>query len=197
MLCCGAPLAYLVSMMLSPLGFEGVALQLLFPHLSWLGHLAVRATPPLVLLGGRPWVHLHPLPVMLGGRAERRSYQHSRLACYTRTTGPASARTGRRPRMIQSGAPGRLLSLDDPVRGLLLLDPPRRIQPGGSGLFSPDDALLVLWPLLLLLPRMILSWALNGLVTVSLHLHGLLVLAVSRLQPWSRPLGCCSASPRP
>ena len=54
---------------------------------------------------------------MLGGRAERHSYQHSCLACYTRITGPASARTGRQPRMIKSGAPGRLLSLDDPVRG--------------------------------------------------------------------------------
>ena len=30
---------------------------------------------------------------------------------------PALARTGCPPRMIQSGAPGRLLSLDDPVRG--------------------------------------------------------------------------------
>ena len=32
-------------------------------------------------------------------------------------SGPALARTGRQPRMIQSGAPGRLLSLDHPVRG--------------------------------------------------------------------------------
>ena len=31
--------------------------------------------------------------------------------------GPALARTGGQPRMIQSGAPGRHLSLDDPVRG--------------------------------------------------------------------------------
>ena len=56
---------------------------------------------------------------MFGGRAERRSYQHSRLPCYTRITWPASAtaRTRRQPPMIQSGAPGRLLSLDDPVWG--------------------------------------------------------------------------------
>ena len=32
-------------------------------------------------------------------------------------SGPALARTGRQPRMIQTGAPGRLLSLDDPFRG--------------------------------------------------------------------------------
>ena len=31
--------------------------------------------------------------------------------------GPALARTGGPPRMIQSGEPGRLLYLDDPVRG--------------------------------------------------------------------------------
>ena len=31
--------------------------------------------------------------------------------------GPALAWTGRQPRMIQSGAPGYILSLDDPVRG--------------------------------------------------------------------------------
>ena len=58
---------------------------------------------------------------MLGGCAERRSYQHSRLACYTRITGGALC-AGRSPtRMIQSGAPGHLLSLDDPIRGAAAL----------------------------------------------------------------------------
>ena len=60
---------------------------------------------------------------MVGVR--RRSYQHSRLACYTRITGPVSAQhvgpgtcaSGRQPRMIQSGAPCLLLSLDDPIQG--------------------------------------------------------------------------------
>ena len=63
---------------------------------------------------------------MQGERAERLSYQHSRLACYTQITGPASVRpvgpgtcaSGRQPRMIQSGAPCLLLSLDDPVPAL-------------------------------------------------------------------------------
>ena len=32
-------------------------------------------------------------------------------------SGPVLARTGRQPQMIQSGAPGRRLLLDDPVRG--------------------------------------------------------------------------------
>ena len=36
------------------------------------------------------------------------------LSCLS---GPALAWIGGQPRMIQSGAPGRLLSLDDPVRG--------------------------------------------------------------------------------
>ena len=57
--------------------------------------------------------------------------------------------------MIQSGG-----------RRLLLLDPPRMIQTRASGLISTDDALVVLWPLLLVLPRMIESWALHGLVTL-------------------------------
>ena len=66
---------------------------------------------------------------MLGGRAESRSYQHSRLACYTRITGPASARTGRGPRMIQSGAPGASWPwmIQSGGRRLLLLDPPRML----------------------------------------------------------------------
>ena len=50
------------------------------------------------------------------------------------------------PWMIQSGG-----------RRLLLLDPPRMIQSGASGLSLPDDALVVLRPLLLVLPRMIES----------------------------------------
>ena len=66
-------------------------------------------------------------------------------------------------------------------RRLLLLDLPQLFQPGASGLISADDALVVLWPLLLLLPRILQSWAHHGLVTASLHHHRLLVLAVSLL----------------
>ena len=49
---------------------------------------------------------------MLDGRAERRNYQHSRLACYTQITGPASAR----PVGPSSGA-DRMPAPDDLVRG--------------------------------------------------------------------------------
>ena len=98
-------------------------------------------------------------------------------------SGRALAPTGRQTRMIQSGAKAASCPWMIQSRGrrFLLLDLPRMIQPGASGLNSPDDALVVLWPLLLVLPRMIQSWALHGLVTASLHHHGLLVLAVSLL----------------
>ena len=79
--------------------------------------------------------------------------------------------------MIQSGAPGGHLTLDDPVRGtaapLLLLVLLRMIQSGVSGHISPVNALVVLWPFLLLFPRMIQCRALHGLVSASLHYHGL------------------------
>ena len=98
-------------------------------------------------------------------------------------SGPAAARTGVQSRMIQSGAPGRHLSSDDPVWGrrLLLLDPPRMIQSGVSGIISPDDALVVLWLLLLVLPRIFQSRALHGLVTAVLHHQRLLLFAASLL----------------
>ena len=62
---------------------------------------------------------------MHGWGADRRSCQHSRLACYTRIrglplrglSGPALARTGGQAWMIQSEASGRNLFLDDPVWG--------------------------------------------------------------------------------
>ena len=47
------------------------------------------------------------------------------------------------------------------------------IQSGASGLIPPVDAPVVLWRLLLVLPRMIQSRALHGLLTALLHLHGL------------------------
>ena len=60
---------------------------------------------------------------MVGVR--RRSYQYSRLACYTRITGPVSLQpvgpgscaSGWQPGMIQSGVPCLPLCLDNPVRG--------------------------------------------------------------------------------
>ena len=79
---------------------------------------------------------------MVGG-PNRGSYQHSRLACYTRITGPASARPVRPGTCVD----WRLVP-DDPIRGarpplaprcssswgrrLLLLLPPRMILSGAS-----------------------------------------------------------------
>ena len=60
---------------------------------------------------------------MHGGGAERRSTNvwpaipGLRGPPLRGLLGPALARTGRQPRMIQSGPPGRLMSLDDPVQG--------------------------------------------------------------------------------
>ena len=96
-------------------------------------------------------------------------------------SGPAFARTGCQPRIIQRQAASCPWMIQSGGRRLLLLDPLRMIQPGESGLISPDDDLVVVWPLLLVLPRMIQSRALHGLVTASLHHHGLLILAVSLL----------------
>ena len=52
---------------------------------------------------------------MHGGGAETHSYQHSRLACYTRITGPASVRP-----VGPSTCADRRSALDDPVRGAWL-----------------------------------------------------------------------------
>ena len=49
---------------------------------------------------------------MLGERAERRSYKHPRLACYTKITGPASARP-----VGPSSCADRRSAPDDPGRG--------------------------------------------------------------------------------
>ena len=131
---------------------------------------------------------------MHGGGAERRSYQHSRLACYTRSRARLSAACqalllyrqaaspglscpGRQaatcPWMIQSGG-----------RRLLLLVPLRMIQSGVSFFFSPVFARVVLRPFLLALPRMIQSWALLGLVSTSLHYLGLVRVFASLHHHW-------------
>ena len=86
-------------------------------------------------------------------------------------------------RRIQSWASGRHLSVDDPVLGAAAptacsaLDDPVR---GGLSR-ATDDAVVLFWPLLLVLPRMIQSGALHGVVTASLHQHGLLVFAAALL----------------
>ena len=146
---------------------------------------------------------------MHGGGAERRSYQHSRLACYTpsrarlsaacqaallygQAASPGFSCPGRQaatcPWMIQSGG-----------RRLLLLLRLRMIQSGASILFSPVFARVVLRPFLLALPRMIQSWALLGLVSSSLHYHGLVRVFASLhhhqhlllLQRMIQSVGCC------
>ena len=90
-------------------------------------------------------------------------------------SGPASVRTGGRLRMIWSRrqaatCPGMIQSGG---RRLLLLVPLRMIQSGLSGLFSLVNALVVLWPFLVVFPGNIQSTALHGLVSPSLHYHGL------------------------
>ena len=62
-------------------------------------------------------------------------------------------------------------------RRLLPLGPPRMIQRGMSELISPDVAVVVFWLLLLLLPWLIQSRALHGLLTPSLHQHGLVLVS--------------------
>ena len=104
-------------------------------------------------------------------------------------SGPALARTGGQPRMIQSGAPGRHLSLDYPVQraAATAACSLRMIQSGVSGHVSPVNALVVLWPFLLIIPTVIQSRAIHGLVSASLHYHSLdhhhgpLLLAASLL----------------
>ena len=64
-------------------------------------------------------------------------------------------------------------------RQLLLLVPPRMIQSGASGLISLGVAVLRLGVLFLVLPQLPQSRALQGLVTASLHHHGLLQFSTS------------------
>ena len=105
-------------------------------------------------------------------------------------------------------------------RRLLLLDPPRMIQSGASGLISLHVLVVVFWPLLLVLPRVIQSRGLHGLVTASLHHQGLVPVSASLHYhgpsssllhrfttalasglllcfPIAPPHRCCTASPRP
>ena len=98
----------------------------------------------------------------------------------------------------------RRLALDDPVLGarpplcpsiiqsgrrqLLLLDLPRTIRSAVSGLIGPDDAIVMLWLLSLVLLRMIQSRALHGLVTASLHHHTLVRVSASLQHQWLLPL---------
>ena len=70
--------------------------------------------------------------------------------------------------MIQSGG-----------RRVLLLDPPRMIQYGASGLIAADEAIADSWSLLLVSPRMILSRALHGVVTALLHHNRLVWVSAS------------------
>ena len=121
---------------------------------------------------------------MHGGGAERGSYQHSRLACYTRSRARLSAacraqllcRQAARPLL---SSPGRQVAtypwmIQSGGRRLLLLVPLRMIQSGASGLISQVNARVLLRPFLLVLPWMIQSWVLLGLVSASLHYHGLI-----------------------
>ena len=70
--------------------------------------------------------------------------------------------------MIQSGR-----------RRFLLLDPLRMMRSGASRRISPDNVLVLLWPLLLVFPRMIPSRTLHGLVAACLHHHGLVWVTAS------------------
>ena len=160
------------------------------PWFSWVGGFECTSSPYLS--------HLRYESLMHGGGAERRSYQHSHQVKGPPQRGLSSAAlvpTGCQPRIILSGAPGRHLSLDDPVRGMEAPaacsapdDPVRAIYS-----FFSSFARVVLRPFLLALPWMIRSWALLGLVSVSLHYlglvrvfaslhhHGLLLLAAALL----------------
>ena len=65
---------------------------------------------------------------MHGGVAERRSYQHSRLACFTRITEPASARP-----VVPGTCADMRSAPNDPVRGVRLPFVPGSSSPGGGG----------------------------------------------------------------
>ena len=126
--------------------------------------------------------------------AERRSYQHSRLACST----PSRARVSAACRALllcgQAASPGLSCPgrqaatcpwmIKSGGRRLLLLVPLRMIQSWASDLFSPVFARVVLRPFLLALPRMIQSWALLGLVSASLHYLGLVRVFASLHHHW-------------
>ena len=126
---------------------------------------------------------------MHGGGAERRSYQHSRLACYTRSRArlsaacPAQLLCGQAARPGLS-SPGRQAAtcpwmFQSGRRRLLLLVALRMIQSRASDLLSPVNARIVLRPFLLVLLQMIQSWALLGLVPALLHYHGLVRVLAS------------------
>ena len=148
------------------------------PWFSWVGGFACTTSPYLS--------HLRYKSLMHGGGAERRSYQHSPLACYTRSRARLSAPCRaqllcRQAASLGLSSPGRQAAtcawmLQSGGRRLLLLVRLRMIQSGASGLFSPVNARFVLRPFLLVLPRMIQSWAFLGLVSASLHYHGLVRL---------------------
>ena len=94
-------------------------------------------------------------------------------------------------------------------RRLLLLDPPRIIQSGASSLISPDVAVVLFWPLLLVLPPddavQGTPWPRHRIAASPRPGPGLCITASPRAPPLlcftasprPRPLGCCSASPRP
>ena len=85
------------------------------------------------------------------------------------------------PQMIQSEASGRHLSLDDPVQGVVAPAACSDLEHPvwGVNLISPDVAVVLFWPLVLVSPRMIQSRPLHGLITASLHHHGLLWVSAS------------------
>ena len=99
---------------------------------------------------------------MHGGGAERRSYQHSRLACYTRSRAHLSAACRAKLLCGQAASP----KLSSPWRQaatcpwmiqsrgqrLLLLVPLRMIQSRASGLISPVTGPAVLRPFLFFCP---------------------------------------------
>ena len=145
------------------------------PWFSWVGGLGCTTSPNVSQLRYESLMH--------GGGAERRSYQHSRLPCYTWSRARLSAACRAQLLCGQAASPG----LSSPGRQaatfpwmfqsgerlLLLLVPLRMIQSGASGLFLPIYARVVLQPFILVSPRIIQSWALLGLVSASLHYHGL------------------------
>ena len=182
------------------------------PWFSWVGGFRCTSSPYL----------FHPRYecLMHGGGAEMRSYQHSRLARYTRSrarlstacralllcgqaASPGLSCLGRQaapcPRMNQSGG-----------RQLLLLVPLWMTQSGASGsflhrfspscrasaipsCFAPEDPVLgTSWPRLRLaaLPR-----PCPGLrITASPRAPP---LGCRTASPWPCSRGCCSPSPRP
>ena len=151
------------------------------PWFSWAGGFVCTTSPYLS--------HLRYESLMHAGGADRPSYQHSRLACFTRSRARLSAACQAQVLCGQAASPG----LSSPGRQaatcpwmfqsggwrLLLLVPLRMIRSKASGLFSPVNARVVLRPFLLVLPRMIQSWALPGLVSASLRYHGLVCLFAS------------------